>query len=974
MHGGYASFVVNDLNTNDHYRNLPYVRGAPHFRFYAGTPLITTKGHRIGSLFIIEDRPRASFTTDEIETLGLMAEVVMRQLDLEREFQEHLRYQRMTKGLTQLLVAQSDIDIWQNPFASQGHSASKGIAEEDRHLSRDHNRKPSTQRPALELPRPPRLATEADRYSATNISRDLLIKAANLLRSSLDACRVLFLNLPYDSQHERCDEHNTTISAEAARPETRSDSSTSSLTRTFLEALRFRHSTGRVWDLANANTDGDNSCGKPGSYREVEQKDFEDYAVCILRKCLPHARSVMYAPLWESHYGGTTSTCLVVSYQDNRAFTEAVDLRYVRVFLNTLGITYSQFAVKSAEDQKESFLSSVSHELRTPLHGIIATTELLANTDLNPRQISLCKTLEMCGQTLFDTITQVIEHSKTSRDHESHHPSRRNSSIASHHSSLNEVQEVHQIIDVQDIATLCEDAVDVVVLSRSRAEFHRDSAASPDLEKSELAAIQSRRNNTHVCLHIASADWTFLCESASIRRIVMNLVANSLKFTESGYITIELQQQNVGHRNHEDACIAVQLSVKDSGRGISGDFLQNKLYVPFSQEHVDQDGLGLGLSIVSDLVKNMNGSISVQSELSKGTCFQITLPLTHVGTFSHNRMSLERGVHSPPSSETFMIAGRMLNEKAAVARDIRYYMQNWYKYKETSTALHATSIFVDVEDAEVFQELSLYKGHVIAIIDLANDPRDGMSSLLGTQYLATPIGPKKLRQVFAEADKPCSPRRKPQISGKNDRFNVLAHPLNGRRRAVPRTDASNAQQTKEPYPMPLPSPPEDEPLDNDTASLLQASRALTIASLKILCVDDNVINLRVLLANLKRLGYLQIEQATNGKEAVDMVTQSGEGYDIIFMDITMPIMNGFLCTQKIREYEYRHRDRKSTVSGEGGAAIERKRTTIIALTSLTSDSDRSRAFDAGVDEFVTKPLRYKELVDLMNSVGKSFLV
>lgn len=123
---------------------------------------------------------------------------------------------------------------------------------------------------------------------------------------------------------------------------------------------------------------------------------------------------------------------------------------------------------------------------------------------------------------------------------------------------------------------------------------------------------------------------------------------------------------------------------------------------------------------------------------------------------------------------------------------------------------------------------------------------------------------------------------------------------------------------------------------------------------KVLLVDDNQINLKILCAFMKKLGR-EYEAVTNGKEAVDAFSNQPNSFAYILMDISMPVMDGLEATRKIRAYE--QRSRLSAI-------------TIIALTGLSSESTHREALDSGVDVFLTKPARLKSLRDVLRSIEK----
>ena len=135
-----------------------------------------------------------------------------------------------------------------------------------------------------------------------------------------------------------------------------------------------------------------------------------------------------------------------------------------------------------------------------------------------------------------------------------------------------------------------------------------------------------------------------------------------------------------------------------------------------------------------------------------------------------------------------------------------------------------------------------------------------------------------------------------------------------------------------------------------------------VRSPRVLLVEDNNVNLRLLQTYMRKRKYESVDSAENGQLAVQAVKVITEMYDIIFMDISMPIMNGFEATRAIRAIEQEWRD-----SGEGNVGMKVRPALIIALTGLASAQDQSEAFASGVDLFMTKPVSFREVGQLLDN-------
>ena len=156
-----------------------------------------------------------------------------------------------------------------------------------------------------------------------------------------------------------------------------------------------------------------------------------------------------------------------------------------------------------------------------------------------------------------------------------------------------------------------------------------------------------------------------------------------------------------------------------------------------------------------------------------------------------------------------------------------------------------------------------------------------------------------------------------------------------------------------------PDEPTPTPMKRKRTMSLTQTNGAPLVNPRVLLVDDNRINLKLLQTFLKnKRKYTRIDLAEDGQQALDVFTLNsslGDGYEIIFMDISMPVMNGFEATRAIREYE----EQNSFEVGKG--------TMVIALTGLASGKDQAEGFDAGVDIYLTKPVSFKEVGKLLDN-------
>jgi PAS domain S-box-containing protein len=423
-----------------------------------------------------------------------------------------------------------------------------------------------------------------------------------------------------------------------------------------------------------------------------------------------------------------------------------------------------------------------------------------------------------------------------------------------------------------------------------------------------------------------------------LRQILVNLLSNAVKFTPSGEVIVSVTAKGVGSQESSVDEVSphpyyeIQFKVKDTGIGIPADRL-DRLFKPFSQ--VDSSvsrnygGTGLGLVICQRLCEMMGGRIWVDSEVGKGSTFYFTV-ITHA---VYTATPTQLDVQQPQLSGKRLL---IVDDNATNRQILTLQGQSWGML--TRAACSSTEVLDWLRQGEVFD---------LAILDMQMPGMDGLTlateirkqsayqdlPLVMLTSIGKPeiIGNSKLKHLFtAFLNKPIK---------QSHLYNVLNQVLLGQPIKV-RPNCSLAAE-----------------LDPFLAQRLP---------LKILLAEDNVVNQQVALQLLQRMGY-RADLASNGLEVLEALRR--QSYDVVFMDVQMPEMDGITATRLIRQQWPDQRE-----LGEGSEHLQSaqlpksKRPWIIAMTANAMMGDREMCLEAGMDDYVSKPIRVAELGQALNNV------
>ncbi|KAK7413776.1 hypothetical protein QQX98_007343 [Neonectria punicea] len=733
----------------------------------------------------------------------------------------------------------------------------------------------------------------------------------------------------------------------------------------------------------------------------------------VILKIFPGARSVAFVPVWDPRRNRWFAGGFVYSKTPTRIFLTETELSYLRAF-GTLAMAESaRHEILLDEKAKSDALSSLSHELRSPLHGIILGIELLGDTDLSVVQGDIAHTLETCGRTLSDTLDHLLDFSKINNFMATTKKQQRAAAGRGlrHGTSKTIEAGMMSLSSIVRLDRLTEEVVESVFAgfnfqqlsisqfeSRSRGA-HPDVTANHRLDRIQAdevlgpaklrsGELQMTFGDVSIFLMVAPAcDWAFHTQPGAIRRIIMNLFGNALKYTQQGMIKVLVTQKQPQKRSRDEERL-VTITVTDTGSGIGQDFLQNDLFKPFSQENHLSPGTGLGLSLVKKMVSQLRGRVSVHSRVGLGTTASVTLPLAQViplhgeksarsddelvqlvkelsglricllGFDEHNSKGDALGIHDGVNDGNRLIQAICrdwlhlevvsVSETQNVTPDLVLLTESAMAIRNQSDILTKPPCVVVCANALVAYQRST--------APKATD-RPGF-----IEYISQPIGPHKLAKilllVFQRWTNLQTIRSPTETSGHT--FDSTPNNTDD----VPLQPAVEAPGVLKRLTLPSSAPGplevwEPMPSTNDESQSEAKKPRLTppvpIASGKTeyLLVDDNPINLRILASYLKKLGQVY-RTATNGQEALDAYKLNPGGCRFIFLDVSMPVMDGFTASREIRAFE-RNNGIESAF--------------IVALTGLASTDAQREALGSGMDLFLTKPVHLRELNSILKAQG-----
>ena len=532
-----------------------------------------------------------------------------------------------------------------------------------------------------------------------------------------------------------------------------------------------------------------------------------------------------------------------------------------RLEKQTIDLQDALAAAQHANRAKTTFLNNMSHDIRTPMNAIIGFTSLAATHIDNTEQVQ-------------DYLAKIT----TSSNH---------------------------------LLSLINDVLDMSRIESGKVKIEEKETSLPEIMHDLKTIVQADISSKQLEFFIDTADVVnehVLCDKLRLNQVLLNLLSNAMKFTKpGGIVSVRILQKG----NAAEGCASYDFQVKDTGIGMSKEFLEH-VFEPFEREQTSTvsgiQGTGLGMAITKNIVDMMGGTISADSEVGKGSTFTVSLQFkTCSGSVRQEVIPELNGLRALVADDDFNTCSsvtKMLSTigmrpdwttsgKEAVLRTKLAEEQN-----DSYAAYIIDWLMPDMNGIEVVRRIRGIIGEETPIIILTaydwSDIEEEARNAGVTGFCSKPIFLSELREVL-----------------------------------------------ESPF-----ASPDSEPDEQEENGSFEGK--------KILLVEDNELNQEIAVEILQEAGFV-LDMADDGAVAVEKMKAAEPGqYDLILMDIQMPIMDGYEATGQIRKLENPNL----------------ARIPIIAMTANAFDEDRKAALDAGMNGHIAKPIDVPKLMEVLGEILK----
>ncbi len=550
----------------------------------------------------------------------------------------------------------------------------------------------------------------------------------------------------------------------------------------------------------------------------------------------------------------TTFVGLFMDIDDEKKMEERLEKQ-------TIDLQDALAAAQHANRAKTTFLNNMSHDIRTPMNAIIGFTSLAATHIDNTEQVQ-------------DYLAKIT----TSSNH---------------------------------LLSLINDVLDMSRIESGKVKIEEKETSLPEIMHDLKTIVQADISSKQLEFFIDTADVVnehVLCDKLRLNQVLLNLLSNAMKFTKpGGIVSVRILQKG----NAAEGCASYDFQVKDTGIGMSKEFLEH-VFEPFEREQTNTvsgiQGTGLGMAITKNIVDMMGGTISADSEVGKGSTFTVSLQFkTCSGSVRQEVIPELNGLRALVADDDFNTCSsvtKMLSTigmrpdwttsgKEAVLRTRLAEEQN-----DSYAAYIIDWLMPDMNGIEVVRRIRGIIGEETPIIILTaydwSDIEEEARNAGVTGFCSKPIFLSELREVL-----------------------------------------------ESPF-----ASPDSEPDEQEENCSFEGK--------KILLVEDNELNQEIAVEILQEAGFV-LDMADDGAVAVEKMKAAEPGqYDLILMDIQMPIMDGYEATGQIRKLENPNL----------------ARIPIIAMTANAFDEDRKAALDAGMNGHIAKPIDVPKLMEVLGEILK----